>query len=117
MHSEVCDGVVGKRDFDDRVYEMQVRICKAFANPIRLRMLDLLSKRAYTVTELQEKLGITTPNTSQHLAILKAAGIVATERIGKQIRCSLALPEVKQACELIRSVLRAQLRDGLKLRV
>ena len=25
---------------DDRVYEMQVRICKAFAHPSRLRMLE-----------------------------------------------------------------------------
>jgi len=31
-----------KSEVEDQVYEMQVRICKAFANPTRLRMLDLL---------------------------------------------------------------------------
>jgi DNA-binding transcriptional ArsR family regulator len=104
-----------KNDVDDQVYEMQVRICKAFANPIRLRMLDLLAKREYTVAELQSELGITTPHTSQHLSVLKNAGVVSTRRNGKQIYCSLTIPEVKQACQLIRNVLRAQINNGRKL--
>ncbi len=100
---------------DDKIYEMQVRICKAFANASRLRMLDLLAKRERTVSDLQGELGITTANVSQHLAILKAAGVVTTRRDGKQIYCSLTIPEVKQACQLIRNVLRAQVRNERKL--
>jgi DNA-binding transcriptional ArsR family regulator len=104
-----------KNEFDDQVFEMQVRICKAFANGTRLRILDLLAKHELTVSDLQAALKITTPNVSQHLSILKGAGVVATRREGKQIYCSLALPEVKTACQLIRDVLRAQLRNGRKL--
>jgi DNA-binding transcriptional ArsR family regulator len=104
-----------KCEVDEQVYEMQVRICKAFANATRLRMLDLLARREHSVSDFQAALGISTPNVSQHLAILKAAGVVATRRDGKQIHCSLAIPEVKQACGLIRDVLRAQLRNGRKL--
>ncbi len=100
---------------DEQIFEMQVRICKAFANATRLRMLDLLAKRSYSVSEMQSALGITLPNVSQHLAILKAAGVVTTHRDGKQIHCSLTLPEVKEACQLIRNVLRAQLRNERKL--
>ena len=85
-----------KYEFDDQIFEMQVRICKSFANTTRLRMLDLLAKQELTVSDLQSALGITTPNVSQHLAILKGAGVVATRRDGKQIYCSLALPEVKR---------------------
>lgn len=106
---------VAKPQVDEQIYEMQVRICKSFAHPTRLRMLDLLAKRELTVSDLQTELGITTPNVSQHLAILKAAGVVATRRQGKQIYCSLAIPEVKQACQLIRDVLRAQVRNERKL--
>ena len=106
-----------KREADDQVYEMQVRICKAFANPTRLHMLDLLAKGERTVADLQQALGITTANTSQHLAVLKSAGVVATRREGKQIFCSLAIPEVKTACQLIRDVLRAQVRNGRKLAI
>jgi DNA-binding transcriptional ArsR family regulator len=98
-----------------QIFEMQARICKAFANSTRLRMLDLLAKHEQTVSDLQSALGIALPNVSQHLAILKAAGVVTTRRDGKQIHCSLTLPEVKEACQLIRNVLRAQLRNGRKL--
>ena len=100
---------------DDRVYEMQVRICKAFAHPGRLRILDLLACREYSVSELQKSLNVSIPNVSQHLAILKSAGVVKTRREGKQIFCSLAIPEVKTACSLIREVLRAQIRNGREL--
>ncbi len=100
---------------EEQIFEMQVRICKAFANSTRLRMLDLLAKRGQSVSDLQSALGITLPNVSQHLAILKAAGVVSTHRDGKQIHCSLTFPEVKQACQLIRDVLRAQLRNDRKL--
>lgn len=102
-------------DAEEQIFEMQVRICKAFANSTRLRMLDLLAKREHTVSDLQSALGITLPNVSQHLSILKSAGVVTTRRDGKQIYCSLTLPEVKEACQLIRNVLRAQLRNGRKL--
>ena len=106
---------MAKGAVDDQVYEMQVRICKAFANASRLRILDLLAKRERTVSDLQEELGITAANVSQHLAILKAAGVVATRREGKQIFCSLTIQEVKQACQLIRDVLRAQVKNERKL--
>jgi DNA-binding transcriptional ArsR family regulator len=106
-----------KPSSDERVYEMQVRICKSFANTTRLRMLDLLAARELTVSDLQRELGITVANVSQHLSILRGAGVVATRREGKQIFCSLAMPEVKSACHLIRDVLRAQIRNGKKLEV
>ncbi len=80
-------------------------------------MLDLLGKRDWPASELQEQLGISKANLSQHLAILKAAGIVSTRRNGRQTTCSLALPEVKNACRIIRDVLRAQIRNGRNLAV
>ena len=115
MHEGDCLPKPAKSGVDDQIYEMQVRICKAFANATRLRILDLLAKGERTVSALQAELGITTANVSQHLAILKAAGVVTTRRDGKQIYCSLTIPEVKHACQLIRNVLRAQVRNERKL--
>ena len=100
---------------DNRIYEMQVRICKALANPNRLRILDLLGKKPYTVSELQKELGIPLANVSVQLATLRAAGVVVTEKKGKQVYCSLALPEVRQACHFIRQVLKAQVRNAQNL--
>jgi DNA-binding transcriptional ArsR family regulator len=105
------------QDLENEIYERQVRICKAFANTSRLHILELLGKREHGVSELQRRLAITKANLSQHLAILRGAGVINTRREGQQIYCSLAIPEVKQACQLIRSVLRAQIRNGRKLAV
>ena len=99
------------------VFERQARICKAFANSTRLRMLDLLGKCDWAASELQEQLGISKANLSQHVAILKAAGIVASRRQGKAVYFSLTMPEVKRACQLILDVLRAQIRDGRRLSI
>jgi len=104
-----------KPEPDERVYELQASICKAFANPIRLHMIDLCSQRERSGSEIQGILGITAANVSQHLAILKGAGVVTTRREGKQIFCSLAIPQVKQACSMIRDVLRARLDKGREL--
>ena len=100
---------------ESQIFEMQSRICKAFANPTRLRILDLLGQREWSFAELLETLGISKTNLSQHLAVLKASGVVATRREGKTLYCSLAIPEVKTACKLIRNVLKHQIQDSHKL--
>jgi ArsR family transcriptional regulator len=101
---------------EDEIFERQARICKAFAHPGRLRILDRLGEGERGVSDLQKELGISKTGISQQISILKSAGVVATRRNGKQIYCSLAIPEVKQACQLIRSVLRAQIADSHRLR-
>jgi DNA-binding transcriptional ArsR family regulator len=105
------------REQEDEIYERQVGICKAFANPTRLRILDMIASHEESSSSLQLKLGVSTANLSQHLAVLKAAGVIVTRREGKNVHCALAIPEVKQACLLIRNVLRAQLRNGRRLGV
>ena len=98
---------------NSEIFERQALICKAFAHSRRLQILDLLGQEERGVSELQEALGISKTNISQHLSILKSAGVVATRREGKQIYCSLAMPEVKQACRMIRKVLQTQDRRQL----
>ena len=97
------------------VFERQARICKAFAHPARLQILDLLGSGEQGVSELQETLDISKTRISQHLTILKSAGVLSTRRNGKQVLCSLAIPEVKQACEMIRRVLEAHIAESHRL--
>jgi DNA-binding transcriptional ArsR family regulator len=106
-----------KDDLQAEIFERQARICKAFANSTRLRMLDLLGKRDWGAAELQQELGISKANLSQHVAVLKGVGIVDSRRKGKTVYFSLTMSEVKTACHLIRNVLRAQIRDGRRLSV
>jgi len=104
-------GTRRKADGEPEVFQRQAVICKAFANPTRLQLVDMLVRGERWAGELQEGLGISKANLSQHLAILKAAGVVATRREGKQLQCGIAMPEVKQALSVIRSMLKAQNRE------
>jgi ArsR family transcriptional regulator len=100
---------------ESEIFERQAMICKAFAHPTRLHLLDLLGKGERGVGRLQNLLGVSKANISQHLAILKSAGVVVTRRSGKQVYAALAIPEVKQACHLIHKVLRTQVRKQHRL--
>ncbi len=114
------DGLTMKKgskqlDLENEILERQVLICKAFANSTRLHMLDLLGKRDWSAAEIQQELGISKANLSQHAMVLRSAGVVVRRRVGKNVYFSLAMPEVKKACQLIQHVLRAQIRNGQRL--
>ena len=100
---------------ENEILERQVLICKAFANSTRLHILELLGKRDWSAAEIQKELGISKANLSQHAMVLRGAGVVVRRREGKQVFFSLAMPEVKQACQLIQHVLRVQIRNGQRL--
>ena len=104
-----CVGNELMNSIDMEIFERQARICKAFAHPARLQILDLLGQGELGVSDLQEVLGISKTNMSQHMAVLKSVGVLSSRREGRQVYCSLALPEVKEACQLINRVLRAQI--------
>ena len=104
-----------RKSTEDEIFERQAQICKAFAHPGRLRSLDLVGQRERPVSEVQTELGLSKTSLSQQISILKSSGVLSTRRDGKQIYCSLAIPEVKEACQLIRGVLRAQIAASNRL--
>lgn len=66
--------------------ENLVNIFKALANETRLKIvMGLLIKKECNVNLMAQKLGIPQPNVSQHLSILKNAGIIEGFRKGTQI--------------------------------
>jgi DNA-binding transcriptional ArsR family regulator len=50
----------------------------ALADPTRVRILDLLRRRERSVGELVDRFDLTQPAVSQHLRVLKEAGLVAS---------------------------------------
>jgi len=97
-----------KSNQDD--YQREAAICKAFANPTRLQLVAMLERGDRWSAELQAGLGISKANLSQHLGVLKSAGVVGTRRDGKQLYCGLAMPEVKQAMALLRAMTKNRAR-------
>src|SRR5215470_3419194 len=54
----------------------------AFSDPTRQAVLNLLRQRPSTVGELASRLPVSRPAVSQHLQVLKSAGLVEEERRG-----------------------------------
>lgn len=69
------------------LFEVQplTRLLKALSDDHRLQMVLLLSRGEVCVCHLAERLGLSQPNASQHLMVLKNAGIVESERRGNWI--------------------------------
>jgi len=72
-------------------------IFRAINHPLRKQMLQLLHENVrMTVTEIFIKLRLEQSVASQHLAVLRKAGMVNTERQGKFIFYSVNYQRIKQ---------------------
>lgn len=96
---------IEKQNQSKTIYDLQAEICYALAHPVRLHILDLVAHEERSSSELLEVLAIPKANLSQHLAVLKDAGIIVARKDGLFHRLSLAIPKIKEACSLVRSVL------------
>jgi len=96
---------------DNWVFETQADICKTMAQPKRLMLIHELRKGEASVGHLSAQLGISQPNISQHLAIMRKRGIVKTRREGATVYYSLASPVIGEACDLIHSFLLEQMAE------
>ncbi len=94
----------------DEITILQAEVLKTLASPRRLEILHVLVRGPLEVGRLAETIGATQPNVSQHLAMLRAAGIVEAERDGREVRYRLADPDVMTACGIMRGVLERRLR-------
>jgi ArsR family transcriptional regulator, virulence genes transcriptional regulator len=93
----------------DEITIMQAEVLKTLASPRRLQILHALANGPLEVGRLADAIGASQPNVSQHLAVLRAAGVVEAERDGREVRYRLADPDVMVACGLMRSVLERRL--------
>jgi ArsR family transcriptional regulator len=89
----------------DQIDDLLAETLKSIAHPRRLRIIHILAQGPREVARLAADLGISQPNTSQHLAVLRTAGLVEAERVGREVRYRLVDPGVTAACSQMRRVL------------
>ena len=76
-------------------------ICRALTDPKRLALLHQLRDGERAAGALATDLGCTLANASQHLAVLRHAGLVTSRRAGTSIHYRLAAPEILDACDAV----------------
>ena len=93
----------------DEITRLQAETLKVLASPLRLEILHLLADGPLEVSRIAAAIGASQPNASQHLSVLRAAGLVEANRHGREIRYGLVDPEVIVACNVMRRVLQRRL--------
>lgn len=74
---------------------------KALCEPSRCRIVSLLSQRTYCGSALATILGLSAPAVSQHLRILRDAGIVYCEKYGYHTHYKLDKEKLAQIADSI----------------
>ncbi|OEU99356.1 ArsR family transcriptional regulator [Streptomyces qinglanensis] len=80
---------------------------EALAHPVRLRLLRTLARGPHTTGELAHAWGLSLPEVSRHLAVLRRADLLTARRHGRHVRYTLDLSDLTGlGADLLAAVLR-----------
>ncbi len=91
---------------DAERFRLHAEICKVLTDPKRLMLLDALRAGERSVGDLAAHIGSSLPNASQHLAVLRGAGLVEPRRTGTVVMYRLSEPEILGACDVVGRIVR-----------
>ncbi len=87
-------------------YERTAVIGRAMADPKRLCVLESLADGELSVSDLSSRVRCQVPNMSQHLAVLRSAGLVTTRREGTTVYYRLTDPRILEVYQLLQQIAR-----------
>ena len=90
-------------------YRLHADVCRVLTDPKRLMLVAALRAGERSVGELALSIGVALPNASQHLAVLRTAGLVEGRRIGTTVVYRLAEPAIAEACDIISAIVARRL--------
>lgn len=93
------------------IFRLHADFCKILANPKRLMIIALLSKREMSVGELAAASDVPLTTISQHLRVLRERNVVTTRKDGQTVYCQLADSRLMDACVRIRTILLDNMRQ------
>ena len=94
---------------DAERFRLHAEICRVLTDPKRLMLLDALRSGERSVGDLAAAIGCSLPNASQHLAVLRGAGLVDARRTGTVVLYRLSEPEILQACDVVGRIVRRRI--------
>lgn len=97
---------------DRPITEAKAALFKALAHPARVRVLELLSQGEHTMGELVELTGLEASHLSQHVTVLRRAGVVDSRRVKTSVICTLRDPQTVELLAVARRMLSHQLRES-----
>lgn len=90
--------------FKDKDLDRSSEVLRALAHPLRMKILEFIDQNdMINVNRIYSALNLEQSITSQHLRILRAAGLVETERRGKFIHYRVQYDKLQQTVEAVQS--------------
>ena len=87
---------------DNSKLQVSSEVLRAMAHPLRMKILEFIDKnKTINVNKIYNTLKLEQSITSQHLKILRAAGLVHTHREGKFIHYTIDYPKLDVAVKAI----------------
>ena len=86
----------------NQAHKHKAEILKALGHPVRFCIVEGLVSDEHNVAAMVECTGVPQPTVSQHLNILKAAGIIEGRRDGNQIHYSVCSADAKKVIMALR---------------
>ena len=77
---------------------------QAMSHPLRIKILCLLSSGEMMVTDINDAVGSTQSNISQHLAILKATGVINSRKDATKVLYRIKDARILQLISLTREI-------------
>jgi rhodanese-related sulfurtransferase/DNA-binding transcriptional ArsR family regulator len=106
---------MGDRAAKTALFDAFARATRALASGRRLELVDVLANGERTVEVLAGEVGLSVANTSQHLQVLRQAGLVASRREGTSVHYRLAGPEVFELWRTLRMLAASRLAEVERL--
>ena len=89
-------------------FQARARVMKALASPVRLMIVEELSRGERCLCELQPQFPMNKSTLSRHVAALRNVGIVSERREGVRTFLRLATPCILKAFDCAMEVIRAE---------
>ena len=97
-----------KVTFDNDKLQYSCELMRALAHPLRLRILSFIDKHGViNVNKIYHSLKLEQSITSQHLRILRLAGVVSAEKQGKFMQYTINYPIVEKASIAVKNYVEA----------
>ena len=87
------------------IQQIKAEFFKALAHPARIRILEILSERESSVSELVTDVGLESSHLSQQLGVLRRANLVITRKSGNNVYYRLADRRLAKLLELAKQIL------------
>lgn len=97
------------------IQQFKADFFKALAHPLRIRILEVLSKGDRTVNEIQKELDTEGSSVSQQLSVLRAKNIVVGTKQGKHVIYTLRDPAIIELLEAAREIFNNQYKDTINM--